>query len=214
MITAIGNVMRELHARNWITTRDGNASLRRGGEDMIHITPSGWRKTIIHPEHMVSLPIVAGALAIPGHAAPSGELHMHWLLLKDAQHTRAVVHAHPTYTVAAMYRGFNLPTLCEQFPEIHRYTRVGYSVGLIPAISEELGEATARGLGLESSGHTEYDIVGQAQHGVCAIGPDPWTAFEHIERLEHICKITLVSGVSPDTVLDHRTALGAGGGNG
>ncbi len=212
MITAIGNVMRELHARNWITTRDGNASLRRKDGNTVYITPSGWRKTIIHPEHMVKLPIKHGELDIPDGAVPSGELHMHWLLLKDAKNTRAVVHAHPTYTVAAMYRGFDLPSLCEQFPEIHRYTRVGSSVGLIPAISEELGEATAAALGLQPCGRLEHDIVGQAQHGVCAVGSNPWDAFEHIERLEHICKIALVSGVSPDTVLDERTALGAGDG--
>ena len=29
MITAIGDVMREAYKRNWITTRDGNCSLRK-----------------------------------------------------------------------------------------------------------------------------------------------------------------------------------------
>jgi len=39
------------------------------------------------------------------------------------------------------------------------------------------------------------NIVGQEQHGVCAMGKHPWDAFEHIERLEHICQIALASGV-------------------
>jgi hypothetical protein len=26
---------------------------------------------------------------------------------------------------------------------------------------------------------------------------DPWSAYEHIERLDHICEIVLKSGVSP-----------------
>ena len=43
----------------------------------------------------------------------------------------------------------------------------------------------------------KYDIVGQANHGVCSIGPNPWDAFEHIERLEHICEIVLKSGKKP-----------------
>jgi L-fuculose-phosphate aldolase len=30
---------------------------------------------------------------------------------------------------------------------------------------------------------------------VVAIDTSPWRAFEHIERLEHICKIVLASGV-------------------
>lgn len=201
MITAIGNVMRELHARNWITTRDGNASVRKGGCDKVYITPSGWRKTIIHPEHMVRMRIKEGELIVPKGTEPSGELHMHWLLLKDAKKTRSVVHAHPTCTIAAMYRGFDLQVLCTQFPEIFRYTRVGPTVPNLPAVSDELGEATAEHLGIQN-GRCEFDIVGQENHGVTAIGPNPWTAFEHIERLEHICKIVLMSGVHPDTVLE------------
>ena len=30
-------------------------------------------------------------------------------------------------------------------------------------------------------------------HGVVAIDTTPWRAYEHIERLEHICKIVLAS---------------------
>ena len=43
----------------------------------------------------------------------------------------------------------------------------------------------------------KYDIVGQAAHGVCAVGANPWDAYEHIERLEHICEIVLRSGRKP-----------------
>ncbi|NBU05660.1 MAG: class II aldolase/adducin family protein, partial [Sphingobacteriia bacterium] len=38
----MGDVMREAHKRGWITTRDGNISLRR--DDKFYITPSGVRK--------------------------------------------------------------------------------------------------------------------------------------------------------------------------
>ena len=50
-------------------------------------------------------------------------------------------------------------------------------------------------MGLDDiSGATKYDIVGIDGHGVVAIASTPWQAYEHIERLEHICKIVLVSG--------------------
>lgn len=201
MLTAVGDVMRELHCRGWITTRDGNVSLRRTASDTLYITPSGVRKTIIHPEHMVKLSILEDGSLDVGDANPSGELHMHWLLQKDAKRTRAVVHAHPTHIIAAIYRGFDLQEICEQFPEIFRYTRVGPTVPAIPAITAELGEATAEAHGL-SDGKVAYDIVGQAQHGVCSVGSDPWAAFEHIERLNHVCEIVLASGVSPVTASD------------
>ncbi len=202
MLTAIGDVMRRLYERGWITSRDGNVSVRFRGDDRLVITPSGWRKTILHPEHLVKIPIVNGELVVQNGKEPSGELHMHWLLQKDAQGTRAVVHAHPTHIVAAIYRGFDLPTLCDQFPEIYRYTRVGSSVPVLPAVSAELGEATARAHKMEPNGAYYYDVVGQAAHGVCAVAKNPWDAYEHIERLNHICEIVLASGIGPDSAHD------------
>jgi len=40
------------------------------------------------------------------------------------------------------------------------------------------------------------DIIGLDRHGVVAIGRDPWSAYEHIERLEHICQMVLASGAA------------------
>lgn len=200
MLTAIGNVMRSLHERGWITTRDGNCSLRRSGSSTLYVTPSGWRKTILHPEHIVKLQFGEDRqLAVPEGAKPSGELHMHYLLQRDASQTRAVLHAHPTHVVAALYRGFDLEHVATEFPEIFRYTRVGPSVGPLPAISRALGDATAESLGLRD-GTVAFDVVGQANHGVTAVAPDPWAAFEHIERLNHVCEVVLASGVTPEVV--------------
>jgi hypothetical protein len=47
---------------------------------------------------------------------------------------------------------------------------------------------------IDNEGNIEYDIVGIKGHGVVAIDTSPWRAFEHIERLEHICQIVLASG--------------------
>ena len=198
MITAIGDVLRRCYDRGWITTRDGNCSLRRAKSIYIYVTPSGWRKTIIHPEHMVKIKLTDGKMQIPQSSMPSGELHMHYLLLKDMARTRAVIHVHSTHVVAAMHRGFDLQEICKDFPEIYRYTRIGPTVPPLPAISKELGEATTQALGVTIGNPAgNYDIVGQANHGVCAMASDPWSAYEHIERLDHICEIVLKSGVSP-----------------
>ena len=105
-----------------------------------------------------------------------------------------MIHLHPTYTVAAMHRGIELGTLVEKFPELGRYTRVGPNVSEVPPISQELADKTHEAMGLDLDGNTKYDIVGIDGHGVVAIAETPWQAYEHIERLEHICKIVLVSG--------------------
>ena len=90
-----------------------------------------------------------------------------------------------------------MQTLAAEFPEVSRYTRVGPSVPVLPVTSNELAQATFQAMTAENSNRVIYDIVGQAAHGVCAIGPNPWDAYEHIERLEHICEIVLRSGVKP-----------------
>lgn len=198
MITAMGDVMRKAYENGWITTRDGNISLRRKGSDVMYVTPSGWRKTIIHPEHMVKIKLTpAGYNILNDHAKPSGELDMHTKLQRFCQATRAVVHLHPTHIVAAMYAGWDLQRMAADFPEVSRYTKVGPSVPVLPATSNELAEATFDAMTSPNSNRVVYDIVGQAAHGVCAVGPNPWDAYEHIERLEHICEIVLKSGVKP-----------------
>ncbi len=198
MITAIGDVLRRCYELGWITSRDGNCSLRRARSIHLSITPSGWRKTIIHPEHMIKIRIKDGTMEVPPGTNPSGELHMHFLLTKGMSKTRAVVHVHATNVVAAIYRGFDLQKICADFPEIYRYTRIGPTVPTLPAVSTELGEATARALGVTDTNPAgDFDIVGQANHGVCSMAPDPWSAYEHVERLDHICEIVLKSGVSP-----------------
>ena len=200
MLTAIGDVMRKLYENNWITTRDGNISLVKANSDIMYITPSGWRKTIIHPEHILKLKMTDDGVEMKcedSTTKPSGELEMHYLLQRKFKGTRAVVHAHPTYTIACMLRGFDLQKLSDNFPELSRYTKVGKSVPVLPVISTELAWATAGEFYVDNDGIIKYDIVGQDGHGVCAVARDPWSAYEHIERLEHICKIVLVSGINP-----------------
>jgi ribulose-5-phosphate 4-epimerase/fuculose-1-phosphate aldolase len=183
MLTAIGDVMRRCYERRWITTRDGNISMKKREGKYLYITPSGWRKTIVHPEHVVRLEIItdpATGLRVPKvgeQQKPSGELWMHWNLQRDSKRTRTVVHVHATHAVAAIY------------------ARVGSTVPVLPALSRELADVTAECLGLRKDGTLEFDIVGQANHGVCAVAMDPWAAYEHIERLDHICEIVLKSGV-------------------
>ena len=194
MITAMGDVMREAYKRGWITTRDGNVSLKRKNSDIMYITPSGWRKTIIHPEHMVKVKLIpSGFEMMTKHAKPSGELSMHGFLQRSHNKTKAVVHLHPTYCTAAMYRGWQLCDIVKDFPEVFRYTKVGPNVPKLEATSHELAQATFDAMTYADTNKIIYDIVGQECHGVTAIAGNPWDAFEHIERVEHICKIVLAA---------------------
>jgi len=128
---------------------------------------------------------------------PSGEIPLHFGLQKEmGQHSndvRVVVHVHPTYCVAAMHAGIQLNELVKDFPELSRYTSVAPNVGDVPPISQELADQCFEKLQLDSMGNIAHDIVGIKGHGVVAVDTSPWRAYEHIERLEHICKIVLAS---------------------
>jgi len=197
MITAMGDVMREAYKRNWITTRDGNCAVRIKDSNTIHMTPSGVRKTLICPE-MICRILLGDKLDFQSNMNLSitGEWEMHYLILKDTSETIATVHLHPPNIVAAMYAGWELSEMVKPFPEVFRYTRVGPNVEAWNALSKELASDTSEKLGVEN-GIRKFDIVGQKNHGVTAVGKNPWEAFEHIERVEHICQIVLASGINP-----------------
>ena len=223
MLETICETMVEAYRRNWITSRDGNVSIRHHDREHFYITPSGVRKQTLQPDQFKKIGIekcIPGIgeyeplVILPGNyqykwkelpysdissaLKPSGEIPLHFGLQREmGQHrddVRVVMHFHPTYCVAAMHAGIDLSTIVNDFPELSRYTRVAPNVQDVPPISQELADRCHENLKLDKDGNVAYDIVGIKGHGVVAIDTSPWRAFEHIERLEHICKIVLASG--------------------
>jgi L-fuculose-phosphate aldolase len=214
MLETICEILTDAYNRNWITSRDGNISMRDRAHDYFYITPSGVRKQTLQPDQFkkigISRTIRSGMgtanfnytcnempyTDISKNLKPSGELPLHFGLQKEmgSNDIRVVVHLHPTYIVAAMHAGIKLDELVNDFPELSRYTRVAPSVGVVAPISEELGTKCHEHLGLDSDGNMLYDIVGIKGHGVVSIDTSPWRAYEHLERLEHVCRIVLASG--------------------
>jgi ribulose-5-phosphate 4-epimerase/fuculose-1-phosphate aldolase len=204
MLETICELLEDAYERNWITSRDGNVSIRHHDRDHFYITPSGVRKQTLQPDQFKKISI-HGLLwqeeyytDISSKLRPSGEIPLHFGLQRAmGQHSndvRVVVHVHPTYCIAAMHAGIDLGTVSSAFPELNRYTRVAPNVGDVPPISQELADQCHTQLQLDDHGNIAYDIVGIKGHGVVAIDTSPWRAYEHIERLEHICKIVLASG--------------------
>ena len=215
MLETICDTLVEAYRRNWITSRDGNVSIRHHDRNHFYITPSGVRKKTLQPDQFKKIRINRALDAEPhfsqygwreadytdisANLKPSGEIPLHFGLQKEmGQHSndvRVVMHLHPTYCVAPMHAGIELGELVKDFPELGRYTRVAPNVPDVPPISEELAVKCHENLRLDKDGNIAYDIVGIKGHGVVAIDTSPWRAMEHIERLEHICKIVLASGI-------------------
>ena len=216
MLETICEVLEDAYKRNWITSRDGNVSIRHHDRDHFYITPSGVRKQTMQPDQFKKIGIdkwINSGHGVGIHSCdwqeleytdisknlkPSGEIPLHFGLQRNmGQHSndvRVVVHVHPTYCIAAMHAGIDLSNISDAFPELNRYTKVAPNVGDVPPISQELANECFEKLELDYKGNIAYDIVGIKGHGVVAIDTSPWRAYEHIERLEHICKIVLASG--------------------
>jgi L-fuculose-phosphate aldolase len=214
MLETCCDILVDAYKRNWITSRDGNISIRHHDRDHFYITPSGVRKQTLQPDQFKKIRLIDSISATPPFLAkywqeeyytdisanltPSGEIPLHFGLQKEmGQHSndvRVVVHVHPTYCIAAMHAGIDLGTISDAFPELNRYTRVAANVGDVAPISQALADQCHYQLKLDDRGNIAYDIVGIKGHGVVAIDTSPWRAYEHIERLEHICKIVLASG--------------------
>lgn len=216
MLETACDIMVDAYKRNWITSRDGNISIRHHDRNHFYITPSGIRKQTLQPDQFkkisINKTIQSGAgtamfkygwselpyTDISEKLKPSGEIPLHFGLQKamgkHSNEVRVVVHVHPTYCIAAMHAGIDLSRISDAFPELNRYTRVAPNVPDVPPISQELADLCFKNLELDEEGNIAYDIVGIKGHGVVAIDTSPWRAYEHIERLEHICKIVLASG--------------------
>lgn len=200
MLETICDIFKEGYARNWMTSRDGNASIGWQDRDYIFITPSGIRKQTLQPEMFKKVSFRDGGYSVEPYTdvssglIPSGELPLHLGLQRNMDtEVRIILHMHPTYTVAAMYAGIQLADLVKEFPELGRYSTVGPNVPDVPPISQALADATIPALGLHKDGSILNHIVGIDRHGVVAVDSSPWRAFEHIERLEHICKIIMAT---------------------
>jgi len=213
MLETICDILVDAYKRNWITSRDGNVSIRHHDRDHFYITPSGVRKQTLQPDQFKKIAIHRSINSGVGSASfnyawedveytdisknliPSGEIPLHFGLQKEMgkhkDEVRVVVHVHPTYCIAAMHAGIDLGTISDSFPELNRYTKVAPNVGDVAPISQELADQCHKNLKLDRDGNIAHDIVGIKGHGVVAIDTSPWRAYEHIERLEHICKIVL-----------------------
>ena len=57
MLETICDIMTDAYKRNWITSRDGNVSIRHHDRDHFYITPSGVRKQTLQPDQFKKIKI-------------------------------------------------------------------------------------------------------------------------------------------------------------
>lgn len=196
MINDIIKILKESYKKSWITPRDGNISYKNSDSNMFAITPSGLRKQELKKSDFIQVEISdSGWKQIDNfNLKPSGEIELHYGILKSMKSDFCVIHLHPTFTLSAMYAGYNLSEIAKSFPELSRYTNVADSTENVPPLSQELAIQCFSRLSFDNKlSKFTNNIVGIPNHGIVSIGSDVYEAFEHVERLEHICSIVMLS---------------------
>lgn len=198
-----------MYGRGLISGGDGNVSIRLGA-DRILSTPSGLNKGFITPRDLI---VTDGAgKRLQGAWRPTSELRMHLEAYRRRADIGAVIHAHPPHTVAFSLAGQKLPQCA--MPE------VVMMFGSIPMASyatpctEEGPRAIADLIG-------ECDALIIERHGTLTVGPDVFSAYDKLEKVEHSAEVCaaarLIGPVKPlpqeevAKLLELRQSLGLSG---
>ncbi|MBI4666605.1 MAG: class II aldolase/adducin family protein [Nitrospinae bacterium] len=174
----IVEVCKRIHGRGWISSTDGNVSVRLG-RDRILITP-----TAIHKGYMTERDLIITDMEgklIAGSRKPSSEICLHLTCYRERPDVNAVVHAHPTMCVALSLAGVSLAKCL--LPEVI------FTLGSIPTAeyapptTEKVAESVKKYI-------KEFDAVILERHGSVTVGADVFSAYNTLERMEHVAEMT------------------------
>ncbi len=177
----ICEVGRDVWLHGMVAANDGNISARLDA-DAVLCTPTGVSKGYLRPEMLAIMHLDGSVLQEPKEGyKPSTEIKMHLAQYRADDRIGGCIHAHPMYATVMAIR--ERPLTEQLMPET---TIAMPEVPLAPYATPstaELGEATAK----FATSHTTCLL---AHHGAFAWGPDVWSAYLNMERLEYTAQIT------------------------
>ncbi|MBB6284699.1 class II aldolase/adducin family protein [Geobacillus subterraneus] len=157
----------------------GNLSIREG--DIMYISPSGFDLQEIEDHQWVRVEISTGKIL--GDLKPSSEVLMHLACFRKRPDIRAILHAHPTYSVAVSSTGNMIPPLFPDFPAmVHNVSYLDY---VIPT-TEILANAVADVI-------SDSDVVVMRNHGVLTVGKTMKEAYFYMQLTEESAKVYVIA---------------------
>ncbi len=175
----IVEIGRRLYARGLIGGNEGNVSVRDG--DVLYVTPPGVCKGFLSTDMIVRTDLEGRPL--DGHRA-STEVLMHTAVYARRPDVCGVVHAHPPTATAFAAAGLPLdrPLIAEAVVTLGAVPVIPYGTPSTPALAEGVGAAIC-----------DAQALLLANHGALAVGADVFRAWERMETLEQLAKVTLLT---------------------
>ena len=172
---------RMLYERGFIAATDGNISTRLD-ENHLLITPTCMCKGWMSEDDLVV--IDGNGRVIEGKRSVSSEVAMHLLIYQQRPDVRGIVHAHPPTAT-----GFAAAGIALDQPLI---SEIVLTLGAVPLApygcpgTDELSDALRPFI-------ADHNAILMANHGVVTYADTLEQAFMHMETVEHLAKISLVT---------------------
>jgi len=175
----IVEVGRRLYGRGLIAGNEGNVSVRDG--DRLYITPAGVCKGFLRPEDIVVTDL-EGRPTAGGRA--STEVMMHTAVYRRRADAQAVVHAHPPTATAFAVAGIPLdrPLIAEGVVTLGAVPVIPYGMPSTSDLAQSVERAICEAHGLLL-----------ANHGALTVGENVYRAWERMETLEQLARVSLVT---------------------
>jgi L-fuculose-phosphate aldolase len=172
-------VGRRLYARALISGNEGNVSVRVG--DVLLVTPPGVCKGFLTPDMIVQTDLAGRPT--DGRRA-STEVLMHTAVYRRRPDAGAVVHAHPPVATGFAVAGLALdqPLIAEAVVTLGKVPVIPYGTPSTAELADNVGAAVCQAQALLL-----------ANHGALTVGDSLYRAWERMEALEQVAKITLIT---------------------
>lgn len=165
----------ELVSSGLVVGAGGNLSMRDG--EYMYISPSGFDLKEIGADQWVKVNITTGE--VYGNLKPSSEVLMHLVCFQENPEINAVLHAHPTYSVAVSSAGKDIPAVFPDFPAMIK--KVAYIDYIIPTT-----ELLANEVMKYVKGH---EVIVLRNHGVITLGKTMKEAYFFMQLTEESAKV-------------------------
>lgn len=158
----------------------GNISIREN--DNLLITPSGMNKNFLKEDDLIIVNM--NGKVLEGKGKPSTEILMHFEIYKKRENVKAIIHSHPSYSVAICISDIEI--MNELLPETIIYLgKIGFAKYIKPG-TLDLAKSVAESL-------TDGDASLMENHGVVVVGKNLIDAYSKIELLEEFSKSFIYS---------------------
>jgi L-fuculose-phosphate aldolase len=172
---------KSLHDKGFVAATDGNISVRLD-ERRVLATPTCLSKGMMTVEDLVVVDMQGRKLE--GFREVSSEIAMHMMIYRKCPETSAIVHAHPPTATGFASAGMALdqPLVSE----------IVISLGSVP-LAQYATPGTQELVDSLDPLVCEHHAILMANHGVVTHAEDLYTAYMHMETVEHFAKIALTT---------------------